>query len=206
MTSIAKSPVLLNPPSQYKPASEATRNSQIVEHLRRLADGVENLSQWAANTFSVAAYSGLSGNNLPITSIGAGWTVIPYDTNKFTPRGIVTDPVTNNSFLFNYDGVYQLSLYFNFNHDEQNQSRSFQARLWNLTDGIPEGLVIDVGVGRNNTATIVSLASLIEITEAETGKEYQLQIGNGDTIGTITNFNSFVDLMMVSEWKEEINF
>lgn len=135
-------------------------------------------------TFTMAAYGGLD-LSAPIASgdIGATWdTIDVFDTIKYATPKYITQNLTNSSLAVTYPGVYIFNIVLNYSHNELNASRVTYLRIYNLTDAVA-GAAVEIPIARNQPSTLISIAIDGELLA---GKEYVLQIGNGDDITAVT--------------------
>jgi len=161
-----------------------------------------------ASIFGASAYGSMdllvsaSGPDIPV---GAGnWLVVDqFTTNPTSGRGMVLDPTTD-TFSFDFDGLYRISIMFSIEHNEINSGRRFSVRLFNVTSGL--GLHdITVGIGRNNGVTNFTGSFLIEIDTDHVGDSLRLEVGQADTIISSVVWETLnLSIDMVSEWREPL--
>ncbi len=167
------------------------------EHRRKLAELLnltsaqfQDLVDFVRDHVSVAIYGAMSTSvTSGIYALGAGWTqYTDFDTVNVTPKG-TTFNTTTDSFQINANGIYIFYFGFSFDHDESNQGRTFDLRLFNNTDSVAVGQPITIGVGRNTPATNFSFSTMFETTEAIEDDDLIVQLGNGSSItGTFDDF------------------
>ncbi len=167
------------------------------EHRRKLAELLnatsaefQDLVDFVRDHVSVAIYGAMSTSTTSGNySLGAGWTqYTDFDTTNVTPKG-TTFNTTTDAFQINANGIYMFYFGFSFQHNESNQGRTFDVRLFNNADTAPVGQPITVGVGRNTPATNFSYSTMFEVTEAIEDDDLIVQLGNGDSItGTFDEF------------------
>lgn len=134
--------------------------------------------------FVAVGYGGVNQPNPGVVrpDLGAGWQTVSSMTEAVlaTPR-YVTQSTGNSSLYLLRPGVWQISLFFTFDHNTSNSGRVMNVRIRNASDN--EGSqAIAVGVGRNVEVTTFSLTTLFEIGEDVVGDQMRLQVGAGDTI------------------------
>ncbi len=158
-------------------------------------DRIERTRSWtldhSADYLSIFAYAAYSQFGLitPVSEadITAAFQDVDwYDAETVTPRGIATN-LANGTFAFALEGVYALSFVLSVDHDEVNNGREFQVRLFDQTLGAPVGsLASIVGTARNQGVTTFSATILVEVTPANAGDIFVMQIGgaSGTPAGT----------------------
>ena len=174
---------------------------------RLLTHGNPALPSQALSIFSFAGYGGLR-LSAPLTqniTIDDTWQLVSvFDTDLYTtPRGVVQN-VANSSLKFTHAGVYQLSVLLNYVHTESQQSRSTGIRLYNTTDGVVMLNPITIPISRNQPATLISLSTVVEVSEAYEGKEMVIQIGGGDDIDVTEIHTALWSVFAISEWRGPI--
>ena len=119
------------------------------------------------------------------SNLGAGWDDLDhFDTAVITPNGVVMNGL--GQFTFTKDGLWDLRIQMNFQHNSSNSGRTTNLRLWSVTDSAQVGSDYAVGIGRNVEDTQVSLVPRFPIPEDALGDILVWQIGNGDSITGIT--------------------
>ncbi len=166
------------------------------EHRRKLAEALnlaigrlEDLTAFVRDHVSVAIYGAMNTAGTSGTyNLGAGWTKYTDFNNKnVTDKGTTFD-TTNDSFQINANGIYKLYFGFTFNHNESNQGRTFDVRLFNNADSNTIGQVT-VGVGRNTPTTNYSYSFMFDVADANEDDDIIVELGNGSTItGTFDQF------------------
>ncbi|MGB5685924.1 MAG: hypothetical protein WBM35_08935, partial [Candidatus Electrothrix sp.] len=108
------------------------------------------------------------------------YRTIPIDTlEPVVQRGVVIDLI-NDTIGFSFDGVWRFSVSFNIeNIDEQNSSRTFNVRPYNVTQDVP-GASIVVPVSRNQ-GDIYFVTTLI-LDNVIVGDDYRVEVGGVDAI------------------------
>lgn len=167
------------------------------EHRRKLAEALnlaigrlEDLVAFVRDHVSVAIYGAMRTSGTSGTyNLGAGWTkYTDFDAQNVTPKGTTFD-TANDVFQVNANGIYMFYLGFTFDHNESNQGRSFQFRLFNETDSTALGSPVDIGVGRNTPVTNFAFQFMFEISDANEDDAIRIELGNGSTItGTFSEF------------------
>ena len=114
--------------------------------------------------------------------IGAAWqTIDDYDNENLTSVGCQLT-LLSGAFVFDYPGLWQISLSLSIAHNEAQSGRTTSVRLQNLTTGSSAGNPWIVGIGRNQAQTTIVINTLAPIAVETLGNQYVMQIGNGDTI------------------------
>lgn len=169
----------------------ATGNSDLERYLfdqfQALANELDVLVQFTLKLFVAIGYGGiLGGANTAGGDLGAGFTII----NGFL-ADMVTDPVDvtqdfpNNHLHIERRGVWQFNIHVTWGHNEVNNSRETNLRIWNNTAG-SEVVRFVIGTGRNVGFSSITISTLIDIAEATIDNELELQLGGGDAYtGTV---------------------
>lgn len=132
--------------------------------------------------------------------IGVGWTALDgFDTFGVTPRGVSLN--LNGTFSFNQAGVYRLSLGLVFEHDDINQGRRTNLRIWDVTNGAMVGTETSIGTGRNVQVTQYSGNSLLEVSQAGVGDVFRFEIGGGDAYSSVVWLTQNLSINGVGEWR-----
>jgi len=167
------------------------------QELRKISDVTILLEEVITNLVP-AGYGGMKLGTPVSFDIVAAFTTVPFDINfPVASRGMTFD-LANETFTFTKKGVWQVM--FNFaleGHNSDNGGRNFGMRLWNVTNGAPASDVIQQGIGRNETYSLVGITFLTEISQAvvDAGDAFRFEIGGGDsaTGGTLnTALGQFV--------------
>ncbi len=179
--------------------SESEHRRKLAELLNITSAQLQDLVDFVRDHVSVAIYGAMSTQTTSGTyNLGAGFTqYTDFDTVNVTPKG-TTFNTTTDSFQVNANGIYMFYFGFVFDHNESNQGRTFQIRLFNSTDSTVVGDPITIGVGRNTPATNFSYQTMFDIQDANEDDEFIVQIGGGSSIsGTFDEFE--VGVYSVSE-------
>lgn len=162
------------------------------------------LESVAVQVFAFAAY-GAMHNAAPVLigDLDIGWDTVPYDTlSVATPRGVVFS-LANNTFQIVNDGVYFIGVSGAIAHNELNAGRVTFMRLFNVTTATPDPVTYRMATGRNSDGTPIAWFALTEVTEAEKGNEYRLEIGGGDSYSGVDITTAF-SVYNVGEWREPL--
>ncbi len=147
--------------------------------------GNEDLERWLEENMlrlqkqinEFPSYGGMSGSDATF-NLGAGWTKFEgFDTLTIDPPKNVEIDLVNNRIRSLTEGIFLLATGFAYEHNEQNQGRTFYVRLYNETD-LVGGNSLPVGVARNVGVTNWGVVYQIEV---DGGDWFSLQLGNGDT-------------------------
>ena len=159
-----------------------------------------------ASIFNAAAYGSMgmsvptAGSDIPV---GSFIPVTQFDVFPTSSRGIVFDFGTD-TFSFNFEGLFRISMMLSIEHNDLNAGRQFEARLFNITDSVPDPAII-IGVARNTAITNSTSTFLVEINADDVGDNYRIEVGNADTILTSVIWETRnLSIDMVSEWRESI--
>lgn len=173
------------------------RVASLSEHVLERIEAIER----ALPLFSFAAYASASTTpGTPLPDLGLGWETIPLDTAGAVRA--ITINLGNDSFAFQYDGVYQITLSGSLNHNNLNAGRTVNIRLFNVTLGTPLPGAFPIGISRNVEDTVITISLLAEITDAEKGQEMRIEIGGGDAVSLVSISTMNVAIANVSEWRE----
>lgn len=142
---------------------------------------IASLGQFAAlNVFTPHGYGGVNLQTpTVIANLTTNWEAIPMDANSVASPVSITPDLANNGLEFNDNTVWDLSILFNLAHNEDNAGREIQMRLYNVTDAVPGTSVYTFAVGRNQPGTTIAFNALIEVSQAQIDKTWQLQISGG---------------------------
>ena len=143
----------------------------LYERVRIIADLIVQMT--------VAGYGGASqeadiGFNIPAGT----YITLPYDTLTFpsNERGFIVD-IAADTFKFTAKGAWRFSVDFNIeNISEQNQSRTFELRLFNVTDVTVINTFV-VPVSRNQGDILQSLSFLVSIPDSLVDKVFRIELG-----------------------------
>ena len=159
-----------------------------------------------ASIFNSAAYGSMalsapvSGPDIPV---GSFIPITQFDTVNIPGRGISLD-ASADTFSFDFEGVYRVSLIFAIDHNEVNASRQFELRLFNVTD-VSAGAVTVIGMGRNVVVTNFTISFLVDISASNVDDAYRIEVGNANTVISSVVWETLnLSIDMVSEWKEPI--
>jgi len=159
-----------------------------------------------ASIFNAAAYGSMgmsaptAGANIPV---GSFIILTQFDNNPTPVRGLVMD-FTTDTFSFNFEGIFRVSIMLSFEHDDINAGRQFTLRLFNVTTGSPGAGVI-IGIGRNQGVTNSTSSFLADITAADVDDVFRLEVGDADTVIQDVVWETLnLSIDMVSEWKEPL--
>ncbi len=139
----------------------------------------------------VAGYGGMDLATPVAFDITAGYSTVPFDAlSPAVPRGVTFDLV-NNTFTMTQAGVWQFIYNMNLSgHNSTNGGRNFNLRLWNVTLGQLVSKELSQGIGRNETYTLVSVSTLIEVPQiaVDDSHVYRIEVGGADAVtgGTLT--------------------
>lgn len=114
--------------------------------------------------------------------IGAGWVDVPFDAIETPGVGGVEFDLAQNAFRVTDPGDYQINLYANLSHNETNNSRETNVRLWDLTGGVEIGSV-PIPIARNQPGSAINVNLLKPIAVA--GDWIRWEIGGGDALTSV---------------------
>lgn len=144
----------------------------------------------------IARYASMDGTDGAFPDLGATFQTLLFTSDRVTPLGIVTN-YTNNTFLFEFVGVYNFTYSGSFTHNELNAGRTTNLRVWNVDDGAQIGTDATIATARNIGATDFSFSLIFEVTDQTVDKEIRLEIGGGSTYTTVSFVNSNLDLWSI---------
>ena len=117
----------------------------------------------------------------PLPDLTLTWVTLVADSVAVaSPRG-VTQSIANNTLAFNNEGVWSVSIGYSLTHNESNQARTIDLRLFNVTKGIG-GLATVVGIGRNTDVTSGSSTVFADIPSGEVGDEWRVEVQSPDVV------------------------
>lgn len=152
--------------------------------------------------FVYVAYGGMNlGTPIAGSDIGAAWQTIDFQVvTPATPKNVTIDVVAD-TFSFALEGIYAFSLSLSFEHNEAQQGRTTQLRIYNVTKAVEQAPPFVIGTGRNTTVTAYSVVTLAEILASEVGDLLRIEIGNGDTYSAVTWDSAALSVFSVGEFK-----
>jgi len=107
--------------------------------------------------------------------------------------------LVNETFSFTEAGVWSTVISFNLEGiAELNQSRTFRARIYNVTDAV-EVNYASVPVSRNQGDVFFSATLIADITDADINKILRIEMGGADAISNGTLINASIAVNRVSE-------
>jgi len=158
----------------------------------------------ALEVFSFAAYGGMFTSLPQSVGIGFAFETIPFTNQSGIPRNIGINIVAN-TFSFEVDGVFAVTLSGSFAHDEVNAGREFRIRIWNVTAGLEPGThPARVFTGRNMAGTNLSITILAEISDAVKGDLFRLEVGGTTDSYALVDWDGEVVIGNVGEWREPL--
>lgn len=163
---------------------------EATEDLQFLADQLV-FSQYASVDTTIPHVDG---------NIGTGWQPFDFfDRVTVNPKGIVL--TVGGDFTFILDGIFQLSLVGFVEHDNLNAGRTFNVRIFNVTEGTP-GSSIVIASARNVDGTVVPLVGLFEILPGDIGDIFRLEYGGTTSIYSAVVWDALqLSLFSVSEFR-----
>ena len=157
----------------------------------------------ALEVLAYAAYGGLYRSDVapqgPL-AIGAGWTTVEFDASTVaTPRGMTVD-VANNTFAITLAGVYSLNFSIGLEHDESQQGREFNWRVWDTVDA-DQLFVRTIGTGRNQAVTTYAKHIQFELAEADVGHPLRIDVGGGSDYVIVEWQDAEISVSGVGEYR-----
>lgn len=154
----------------------------------------------AVAVFTFSAYFNMSvPTGTPFADLDATWQDLDILSSTFAPRGFVDEG--NSKFSFQYPGVYLLAFAGTFEHDVLiNTGRTTGLRLHDYTNGADIGEVV-IGAGRNAEASSTSAVPLTNITEADVGHVFGVQMGGGDAFSAVEFFSLSLSIISAGVWQ-----
>lgn len=114
-----------------------------------------------------------------------GLTYIPidgYDQANYEQNTVLN--AAAGTIAMSVEGVWEVQVMINIEHDEAQQGRTTNVRLSNVTAG-QDGPPYPVGIGRNQTVTQTSLTfwtTIEAVGGASLDDAYRVEIGGGSTV------------------------
>lgn len=177
---------------------------KISQEIQTLVTELANIDSETQQLFTFAAYGAIDIHTPhPDGNIGVGWQPLDfYNTVRVPARGITLG--LNGEFSVDNQGVYMLNLTGSVEHNSSNGGRSFNIRLYNVTDGIAEPGIL-IGTGRNAEATTIPVSSLFELSPADVGKIFRAEYGgSGDTYSAVVWNALNFSIHNVGEWRDPL--
>ncbi len=141
--------------------------------------------------------SGTQDVSQVIGTVGAGWTTIEMDNEGIPPYGCSFD-LAADTFQFLFPGVWQLNGNLFFSHDSSNNGRTTNLRFFNVTDGVPIGTPVPIGIARNVEDSQASFTVLLRLAASDADETIRVEIGGGDTLSAVTISAFAMNLIQVS--------
>ena len=130
-----------------------------------------------------AAYGQLTINISHFQTINATWSpVTGYDTSLATPIDVVQNAAAGTLALTD-TGTYLLTITAAIAFTSSNAGRSFQFRMFNVTDSVVAAGPLTIYVGRDIAG--VNMAISTRFIAAASGKAMRIEMGNGDTFSAV---------------------
>lgn len=150
------------------------------------------LGEWVVRRFAFSAYgSAHCPADTAFPDITATWQPLDiFTVLGETPRLVDVDTV-NSTLAFRFPGIYQLSLFGAFTHDEAQAGRQIDIRSVNTVTGAPN-LPRTTGVARNAQVSNIALSDLLQITDAGIEQPYRFDIataGGSADVASVTFLN-----------------
>ncbi len=164
---------------------------QAIAYLKAEIDAEQAEQNRRLDDLVFAGYGGiLLTTPTPRSNIGAAFETLLADTPMLSsPRDVVQD-VGNNGLQFTATGIWRLNVSFGIEHNESNQGRTFNVRMYNVADDAVLASAI-IGVGRNTAATSWASSLLVEIPVSGLNDLIQIQIGDASSTFSSVIENSF---------------
>ena len=133
--------------------------------------------------FHATAYGQLSVNISHFQTIDATWSpVTGYNTSLATPIDVVQNAAAGTLALTD-TGTYLLTITAAIAFTSTNAGRSFQFRMFNVTDSVVAAGPLTIYVGRDIAG--VNMAISTRFIAAASGKAMRIEMGNGDTFSAV---------------------
>ena len=178
------------PPTQQRGASLTSWLSRLVDGVRIFSRDISEETQFLADNLVFSQYAAVEVDVPHVDgNIGAGWQPFDfYDSVSVTPKGIVI--ALSGDFTFLLDGTFVLSLNGFFEHDNLNAGRTFQIRLFNVSQGVQVGGTFVISSGRNTDGTVLPLTAMVEVPAGILGDIFRLEYGGTASVYTNVIWNS----------------
>jgi len=152
-----------------------TTDPDLRAHLDRMfAEVRESLSVISALT--MAGYAGLGLiTPVDIPDITNSWyTVDVFDKEIFINPVRIAQRLPS-ALVFNKTGVYSVTIGLSIHHNEQNDGRTMNVRLWSPAVG--EGTqLVPVATGGNSEATSFSFTTYFQVQPNHVGVDFEIQL------------------------------
>lgn len=146
------------------------------------ADNIVELRSDSQETFTFAAYGGVSVSAWSFAQVPAVNFPIGYDTAYFTtPRNVVQNTVSDG-LNFDYSGVYELSTDVRIQYDAAVLDRVMTVSLTSPLTFIES---FDLTLPANSTSSSISLSAPYDMPVLEIGGDFQTKIRSSDLIENI---------------------
>lgn len=138
--------------------------------------------------FQYVAYGGLRlSAPAAFSNINATWkTIDVFDSISFQEPVHVTQDLAGSALAADSAGVYEFTFNISLTHDESNSGRTIYLRVYNTTKDVATGVLFPVAIGRNQPGTNISYSVPVEASSEFSGDLFTLQLGNGDTLASVT--------------------
>ena len=182
------------------PVDASDLQRYIDQELRELANQIAVMEEVISELVIAGYGGGVQEADIPLFNIPAlTYVALPIDTlSPAVQRGMTTS-LTNNTVTFTVAGTWRLNIEFNLeNIIEQNASRVFNLRAWNVTDSAQLDYAA-IPVSRNQGDVFMSWCFLAEIPDSLLNKEIRMEVGGVDAVDGGTLINASVQANFVSE-------
>jgi len=136
---------------------------------------------------AVAAYAGLKINTNKAFSLPNNGTysrITNYDAATYATPINVTSAVVAGTLAIGRASAYLAQIVVSMQFDENNASREFFLRLFNVTDSTQVGDAVAIFVGRNTGGIDVSFTLPFDGVVGLIGKAMAIELGNADVAFT----------------------
>ncbi len=129
---------------------------------------------------------------LTLGPIGSGWQAIDeFDTVDLPVLGLSINAATGE-FSFSFPGIWQITISLIFSHNESNQGRTTNIRLWNVTKSSVLGS-LPWFIGRNQPGSNIIIPFPVLVAEAAIGNSIRFEIGGGSSITPVSVDDQAID-------------
>lgn len=184
------------------------------------ADSIEQLRFYSQNQFQQIAeafllmnsdyreflvHAGYGNASLSVAqaipNITAAFQTLPLDASLADSRDVDYN-LANDAIIFETEGVWRVSINFVMEFTDTAAGRTFQMRVWNLTDGTVI-TAVPVFVGRNQEGTNFSFQAVLDLGQITIGDEIVVQVGQASTtFAGVTLEANRIDVNRISEVKD----
>lgn len=127
-------------------------------------------------------------------NLGATYATLPFARIHLPGIGM---SLTTSTVVFNYPGIWSISLLLYFDHDESASARTTNLRLYNVTKSVAaESFAVPIAKNQESTFLPITFDHLALPVDA--GDTFRLEAGGGSTVSSVVWQQTFAVFEQVS--------